>query len=312
MKEDSSRVFFLTPPQEWDIESFEYNPVNEGLRRLSLAHCSFYRGFVDKLVNGEDISIEGLGSLLGELHPLVRNRYLSACEQVRVELNTNHKLIEGISSYPVEYLLSGLVSADKIGIERAQLLVDIGKNADKCTFLEPTPGLAIILVGDNYYDVLRKQGIVSENSVGVFHDRHEDVSFSIVDNSRGEEKSAIVQFHEASHFVMDVLEKNGLVPKPNDRRTNLRHSFGLFRNELVSYLSAGDEIRFRPHTHFIYDTETEESVAWANTAITFIDQCLQIAEQRNVDQGIYLYSAMRSKNFSHLMENLTRVTQWVR
>jgi len=290
----------------------------KSVRKIASETGKFYNSLIDtylefKTPKEQQEQIERLIEILPN-H--MKKLYREGVKRLQEEIEKNYTLLKEHQGEEIRYLLSSWMTSQKRNTEEIEQILH---QVNRAQFVEPSPGIAIIVAEEDFFELLQEHDIIPDGGQAVhFRGNYDHPSFIIIqripsgksltkDTSWVKENTTLR--HEFHHFIWHFLERRGdYLRKVSESSPKLTKAFRSFRNELAAYL-----IEKRPTNEliepvFLTYMKDDEIFEVASDARNFAMFCINVAKQKNVDPQNFLYACMTSKNFSELKNNFAILT----
>ncbi len=239
-----------------------------------------------------------------------------AIRRFNEELEENRRLIEIHRGQEVEYLFGALITSmqKEVGELGAAL-----KAQGRAVFLEPSPGVCIIQVDIDIFNLLKSHGLVHAEGGAVCFasDRRDEPSFLVVRRMSKEEgltgdseriKKHPAVRHEFHHFIWNFLKREkGLLRQVVEDSPEREKAFEVFRDEMMAYI-----IEERPLTsvdaEVLTYSEEEDILVLAEDVRDFVAVGMEFSRQKGIDPQAFLLAVISAKSFADIKDRSAMIT----
>lgn len=292
--------------------------VLESERKIAAETGKFYNSLLDTYLEVKTPEEQRAQTmrLFESLPGPMKKLYGEALVRVYEELKENHNLIKRHRGDEVRYLFNEVLTS--MGT-KAEAMEEIFLHINEAEFIEPFPGFAIIRVEKDLFELLKKYGIIHNESHAVCFgsDNRGEPSFLMIQRlsleksmaeNNGQVKSNRILRHEVHHLIWNFLQRQGdFLRKAAESTPELTKAFKRFRDEAAAYIIEGRNLGF-VDPELLTNTEDSEILEIATDARDFATICIEVAKQKGIDPQIFLYACMSSRNFAELKDKFTDLT----
>lgn len=304
-------------PLKADTEK-DITPLMEAKRKIAEETGRFYNSLIDTYLEATTLKErrKKINLLLEGLSTPLKKLYGEGLKKLEEELSADYSLLEQHRGDEILYLLGSVMASERRSPEEME---QIFQHIDKAKYIEPSPGVAIIQVEQDFFSLLKDHGIVLEeaHAIAFRSNNPSDPSFlmiqrlsldkNVLEDSEQAKKNQYVR-HELHHVLWNFLERRGdylrNVAESSPERTA---AFRFFRDEVAAYIISGRDIGSIDPDCLVY-TQDKELLKIASDARDFVAICIDFGKKNNIHPQSFLYASMSSRNFTELKNNFTTLT----
>lgn len=293
----------LSPPAIWGPVNENESAVVRTRRKLAEANAKFYGYLLDchlniGSLNWNEVALE---DLLKIIPPSAISLYSQGLAQLSERRTRNAQLLEQMRGQEVTVLLGEGMLREGISQEK---IVEVLNKAQNVHFREPTEGVAMLVVSQNFFGLLKKVGLVLRKASAIYFRQEEQMpGFMIVPTLGSFFVPEDQRRHEMSHMIWDFV---GNFRRQSDEQTaQRREAFDHFRDELIAYIATYSDFDQVSPAYLVY-TKNWRIRNLAKDSRDFAALCMSY----HGDNGrlSFAWAAATSRNFADLAQRFSDFT----
>jgi hypothetical protein len=279
-----------------------------------------YVHLVERVISlNHELDDKTIEDLLGDSPEHMKSLLFEGLVILRNEIKKNKVILEKYGGKDKEGIIKDYLKYSKLEEKKVRISCDIDEEIENCTYTELAGGIPLIGLTFDIKTMLSRAGTgspdgwtTSTSDSGlcfIFYPLPAQMKESELEpwlRKFLNESNFKIKKHELHHIIWSLLERGGFAREPNDDTSELREAFLHIRHELVAHILSESNIK---EAIFGFNPKDKPIVDIVNSVIDIISSLRESAKQEGLDQQIFIYSILKSRNFMELRDNILQTAK---